>query len=167
MTKYQNRMLKVYRNKWIKIGFSTKPCNHKKAEASLKNIYKLIGLKEPKFKWFSEPCQLIEEAVKNGVKYKVALSNLIPSFADHNAAELDYWQNVFHLDLINVDYFIELAQNCAWYSPYKGLCLCCDRPKVIRVDKKQRLNDVDGKPAIEFKNGSTIRCKHGKYISKA
>ena len=47
LTKEQEKLLKVYRDKWLKIGLPTDKCDRKAAEKACKDVYKIAGLKPP------------------------------------------------------------------------------------------------------------------------
>ncbi len=56
LTTEQEKLLNVYRDKWLEIGLSTKPANKVLAEDALKRCYKVAGLKEPKqIIWTTSP----------------------------------------------------------------------------------------------------------------
>lgn len=56
LTKKQKALLPVYRDKWLKIGLSTEPSNHVKAEDAINRAYEMVGLEKPKqFVWCGSP----------------------------------------------------------------------------------------------------------------
>ena len=56
LTKEQEDLLPVYRDKWLKIGLSTEPTNKKEAEKWCIEAYKVAGLEPPKqIIWATSP----------------------------------------------------------------------------------------------------------------
>jgi hypothetical protein len=56
LTKGQEAQLKVYRDKWLKIGLDTSRCDRKKAEKWIKEAYKVENLSPPSlFFWVESP----------------------------------------------------------------------------------------------------------------
>ena len=60
LTPEQKALLPACRDKWMKIGLSTEPCNRSAAEAAARAAYKVVGLAPPKqFVWFESPLSLV------------------------------------------------------------------------------------------------------------
>ena len=56
LTKEQEALLHVYRDKWLKIGLCTEPANRKEAEEGIRLAYKIVGLKDPQqIIWTNSP----------------------------------------------------------------------------------------------------------------
>lgn len=61
--------------------------------------------------------------------------------------------------------FQSLMFSCGWLFPFKNICLVCDRPIKLSLDRKQRLHAV-GEPAIQFADGYSVYSQHGVTIRK-
>lgn len=53
-----------------------------------------------------------------------------------------------------------LAKHCGWIFPCEGVCLVCDRPRIIRLNSEQRIH-AEGEPAIQFADGFTVWAYQG------
>ena len=79
LTKEQENLMKVYADKWIKIGLDTSPCNKILAEDALNQSYKIVGLSEPKqIIWTTSPLAglLIVNILKDEKLVKKILKDL-------------------------------------------------------------------------------------------
>src|SRR5690606_15402867 len=60
MTKKQEAMISVYREKFLNIGLSTEPGNKELAKEAISDCYRLLGKEKPKyFFWFDSPMAAI------------------------------------------------------------------------------------------------------------
>jgi hypothetical protein len=55
LTKEQEDLLLVYRDKWLAIGLDTRPANREAAEEGIELAYKVAGLKRPNIVWCLSP----------------------------------------------------------------------------------------------------------------
>lgn len=53
-----------------------------------------------------------------------------------------------------------IIKNCGWIFPFHGICLVCDRPRIISFDNQQELH-AEGAPAIQFADGYSLYAYHG------
>ena len=58
---------------------------------------------------------------------------------------------------------LELAERGFWFWPGRRACLCCDRPREIRLDEDRRLHAPDG-PAVMFRDGCKLYFHHGTPV---
>ncbi len=73
LTSSQKVQLELYAQKWVKIGFSTEPCNVERSKYWIRETYKIAKLKSPT-KWavFDSPLSCAGAQVK--INYKTAVS---------------------------------------------------------------------------------------------
>jgi internalin A len=57
----------------------------------------------------------------------------------------------------------DLVDNCGWLFCFSSLCLVCDRPTKIFLDKQKRIHNI-GSPAIEFSDGYHFYAYHGEIV---
>ena len=57
LTKEQRELLPVYRDKWMRIGLSTEPCDVEKAKIAVSDAYRMAGLEPPKI-WLHARCPI-------------------------------------------------------------------------------------------------------------
>ena len=55
LTKEQEEMIPVWKEKWLKISFSTERADRSMAEKAFKEMYALTKYKEPKIYWLNSP----------------------------------------------------------------------------------------------------------------
>ena len=59
--------------------------------------------------------------------------------------------------------WLNIGKSTGWWSPYKNICFCFERPCIVKVDKEGLLHNSDG-PALGFKDGYNLFYWHGKEI---
>ena len=57
--------------------------------------------------------------------------------------------------------FEALVSSCGWIIPYEGVCIVCDRPTQIHLDRDGQLH-AEGEPAIQYADGFGIHIYHGR-----
>ena len=68
LTPEQELLLPIIRDKWIKIGLSTEPCNFEKSKEAVCLAYRSVGLKEPsRFYLCDDPISADENSVELGL----------------------------------------------------------------------------------------------------
>ncbi len=93
------------------------------------------------------------------------VSNLV--YGNHDAHWLGYYE--FFLKELKLDCvkpltpFINLAQHCGGWAPYKDICLIQHRPKEIHFNENKQLHK-DGGPALSYRDGSSIWCLNGVTV---
>lgn len=150
---------------WAKIGMCTEPADKPRAEAAIREIYKMRGLGEPRFVWVRSPLEAMK-SVKNMV-----LSN---SFRGSNDA---YWVGLYRFcqEVVGKKYdaertkhlhlWSEIAQSAYWWWPFeRGVCIS-DRPRIMALDERMRSHS-DAGPAIAFRDSFEIHCWHGVRVPK-
>jgi hypothetical protein len=59
-----------------------------------------------------------------------------------------------------------VAQYCGWILPYEKICIVCDRPSHLRVDRELRLH-AEGEPALQFTDGFEIYAHQGVRLPES
>jgi len=63
----------------------------------------------------------------------------------------------------------DLAKSCGWWYPYKGVCIICERPEIVKWEYREnmppRLHCSDG-PALLFRDGWEVHYWKGLRLNK-
>jgi internalin A len=59
----------------------------------------------------------------------------------------------------------QLLTECGWIFPLDGICIVCDRPIKLLLDREYRLH-AEGESAIEFADGYKLYSYHGVTLPK-
>lgn len=170
LTKEQEALLSVYRDKWLKIGLSTEPLDFEKAKAAVCKAYKLAGLNAPEqFYRTTGPLEAI--SLVQRLNPKMSKDDVFYSFSygSHDANWLSFYQYFKDVCGINecgaLDGLIELAECCGWLSMFENAVVFQDRPEVIKFDDQGRLHCEDG-PSIAYRDGLKVYSWHGTSVPK-
>jgi len=170
LTKEQQDLLPIYRERWSKIGLSTEPLNFEKAKLAVCQAYESAGLQKPiNFYKTKSPVDAIRLIKKLFPEYKrdEILSGML--FGNHDANWLsfyEYFRDVCKIKICHkLDGLIDLAQHCGWLNVYKDTVVFQDRPEIIKIDEQNRLHNEIG-PAIKYRDGFSIYSWHGISIPK-
>jgi hypothetical protein len=178
LTPEQEAKLPEYRDKWISIGLSTEPADRPRAEAAVKELYKLVGFPEPEIQWRDDPLQgsrAAGEYVENYFKDKPKPQNyddLVRSarrswIGGSLWAGYAAWADFFNREVgieINRAY-LELVESVGYYFCLRGLVVLTERPSKILRDERGRLHNPTGK-AIEYPSGWGIYAIHGVRVDE-
>jgi len=172
LTAEQEKMLDVYRDKWIAVGLATEPVDMAAATAAICSAYRSADLPAPtRFYKAASPVSAIalikEIALADGTKMTDSeiLSEMF--YGNHDANWLGFYQ--YFRDVLNIeechklDGLIDLASHCGWLSAYEDVVVFQDRPEYIKFDEVERLHCEDG-PAIRYRDGYSIYSWHGTRI---
>jgi hypothetical protein len=167
LTASQESKLKVYREKWLKIGLCTDPIDFELAKKAVCSAYKCAGLEKPKqFYYAASPVEGTKVA-KNKCNSKVVLS--CHAYGCHDAFWLCFYD--FFLNELNLKCcekltgLIEVAKTCGWWIPFGQAVVIEDRPTRITFDYRNLLHREDG-PAIEYRDGFSVYAWHGHRVPK-
>lgn len=77
LTAEQEALIPVYREKWRSIALSAEPIDYEKAKESVKEVYALIGLSQPKIVFCDSPNAALKAIVsQKGVQVGKQLKKL-------------------------------------------------------------------------------------------
>ncbi len=171
LTKEQEAQIDVYKDKWLKIGLNTSPCNRKKAEALVYQIYENSNFPKPKngIIWAKSPVDVLDKYKEYSGKddIKDQINNFC--FGAHDASWLSFYN--FFLEVCNLEEckrlepLMNLAEHCGWWLPYDEVCFCSEKPKTIHFNSEGVLHK-DGGPAISFRDKFGIYSLNGVRVSK-
>ena len=136
LTPEQEALLPVYRDKWIKIGLSTKPAVRDDAEKYLNEMYKVANLPEPKeIKWAKSPLEAVNMV---GTDPADEVKNFI--YGNHEAGWLSFYE--FFLEVCELECcevlrpIMNFSKVAGWCLPYEELAIICERPINISLDDR-------------------------------
>jgi hypothetical protein len=170
LTPAQEKMLPKYRDKWLKIGLSTKRLDKDKATEALSAMYRNGGMEPPPaVEFFNSPHECILRARELG-HTNCTVNDFY--WGNHDAASMafyDFFKNEVP-DIKNIEKIvplIEASKALGWVLLYDTIAICSQRPKRIKFDAEQRLHSLDG-PAIFFGKGvaaeSNVYAVHGVKV---
>src|SRR3990167_5543426 len=155
LTKEQEALIPVIREKWIKIGLST-GTNKGKAEEGIAIAYRMASLSPPKkIEWFPSPV---------GIK---RLNQPI-IYGQHEAGWLSFYDFFLQIGIKECEKLrglMQVAESACWWVPTEGVCYISEKAVVTKVDEANRLHAVDG-PAIAYSDGFALYRWHGVNIPK-
>ena len=165
LTKEQEDMLSVYRDKWLGIGLSTERVNPVEAEPAVKLMYTCVGLEPPKNIYFTKGPIEAKKVMKGlGITGSVADSSVFGSQEAGWLSFYDFFQNEFNLDFEGkLDGLIAVAKTCGWVAVYDEAAIVQDRPEIIKMDENNRLHCENG-PAVRYADGFEVYSWHGVRV---
>jgi hypothetical protein len=185
LTKEQEEYLPVFRQEWLDKALRTDPIDRKKAEAAVKNLYRINGLAEPEVIFADSPYQclvyktLYNKCISEGVPFEVPAKEDIDPDMEVSYSSLwfvggwdNYWLAFYKFaEYIGVklenkdklDAYIEYADNCGCMYAFEGVAFVSDRPEKISFDEEKRLHG-EGEVALKFRDGYSIASWHGTQI---
>jgi len=168
LTKEQEDLFSVYRDKWCAIGLSTAPVDIEKAKVAVCKAYSAVGLKHPnKFLIADSPMQAID--IIRGIDPTMSAEQIFNdmSFGNQEASWLsfyNYFLEVCGIECCNkFEGLFEIAENCGWLNMYEDLVVFQQRPVSIMMDEEKRIH-CDHAPAIEYRDGFGVYAWHGVRI---
>ena len=167
LTKAQIDAMPSYVDKWIGIGLSTARVDFDRAKALVTRAYTAVGLAAPKQFYFAKgPDEAFETYKMLGGKKDRSFflnGNMFGSMEATWLSYYDYYKRETKIDLTDIDYMIELAENCGWVYCARECAIIQDRPMKILFDEQKRLHCQTG-PAIEYGDGFTVHAWHGVAV---
>jgi hypothetical protein len=151
LTPEQEILLKDFYQDCLKIGRSIEPIDHAKAENIICNLYKHVGLENPKFHYFRSTYELLTKHPE------VKLDNYF------GGQQWIYWKAFYSFcEKIGVVYeeknsqllelWLEEATHLHWWFPYENDCIIIERPIKLSVNNGGFLHSENDK-AIEYADG--------------
>ena len=183
LTPGQESLLSVYRDKWLKIGLSTDPCDRTKAEAAAIAAYSTAGLKPPaKVVWCDSPLSLVltdatilasvgdsvGASVRASVGDSVGDSVWDSAYGSQDAHWLGFYD--FFLEAMNLDCaqklkpLMSLALDCGWWIPRENICLLSEKP--TRCLLQDGVIHAEDGPAIAYKDGFSAWAINGVRVDE-
>ena len=172
LTEEQKSKFQYYIDKWIKIGLSTDRVDRPKAEQSIKNLYKLANLKEPKIVWLDDPIQGSQASMKfiqdtsNSSNKEITSSEVRSAGWSFIGGSLwpafSAWADFFNVECnIEIDRnYLDLVENCGYYYCLEDVVFATERPTKINLDSNGSLHNTTGK-SIEYYSGWGLYHLHG------
>lgn len=157
LTKEQEDLLPVYRDKWISIGLNTEPANKNAAEAGIKRAYEIAGLTPPTIEWFDSPQAVVREK-------KIQVESVF--YGQFEAGWLSFYNyvhEVLKIDCSKLEGLMQIAQNCSWVWLYDTHAFAVDRPKSIKRNARHQLHSESG-PAFEWRDGTKLYFWNGVRV---
>lgn len=158
LTPEQQDQFDVYRDKWIKIGHSTAPCDRALAESLVESVYTSCKdkLAPPKqIVWADSPIQAIDivEQEFNKRGEECNRMDIFHSFCygQHDTSWLafyDYCYEVLELyeEVGPLIPFMNFSKEVHWFLPYDEMIVICDRPEFLS------LKDPDTETVYQLEN---------------
>lgn len=166
LTEEQKARMPFYVDKWTKIGLSTNAVDRPAAEISIKALYALAKLSEPRVEWYDDPIQgsnaAMDFAAKHSKNKEIIRDAGLSYFGGTLWAGYPAWADFFNVECnIELDRnYIDLHSNCGYYFCLDGLVIATEKPLKINLDEQGRLHNFNGK-SIEYRSGWGLFHIHG------
>jgi len=175
LTKEQEELLPVYRDKWLAIGLSTEETDVEKAEEAIDKVYQCAGLEPPKEKiWGKNPYEgavLAAQLTKYGKirasdpldKNEITNQLSHAGYGNHDASWIsfyDFFQKEVGIDLHQINGLIELSHHCGWWWPFENVVVMTPKATHLALDDEGRLHAENG-PALSYSDGWGVYAWHG------
>ena len=182
LTQKQVDRMPFVRDKWLKIGLSTEPCDRDLVERQVDEVYKIVGLDPPEIRvWLRSPLEgcigthLLSQVwdqvwaqvwaqVMAQVWDQVMAQVSKCGYGIHDAGWLsfyDYWSE--YLDLPIIHPLISLSGNVGWWWPFNNAVVLTERPCFICRDEQNHLHH-ENRMAIEYPDGFGVYAWHGVRV---
>lgn len=169
LTPAQIESMAKRRDKWIKIGLATGPCDFEKCVHFAKIAYQKAGLTPPDtFLHATGPLHALEIIQKRigGEKSQILSSQM---YGNHDANWLAYyeffWKDVGIEECHLIEGLVGLAENCGWWNGYTDFAVFQDRPVEIHRNENHALHRTDG-PACWYNDGLQVWCINGHRVTE-
>ncbi len=165
LTPEQEALLDVYKEKWIKIGLSTKKTDPVKAMAAIKKVYAAANLVSPdKYELYDSPFEAIQEMK---LRYGLDIKANDFTYGSQSAS----WQSFYNyfLEVVGLECcrplegLMELSMCCGWSLLFDELVVLTHPPMEIKFDEQKRTHCEDDY-AIKYHDGTGIAIWHGTRI---
>ena len=166
--------IKVYHDKWVKIGLNCDLCDFEKSKDAARRVYADAGLVCPENFYLTDgPIDCAKLCANLRIKKEglniepdspkywdlvyTELNNQI--FGSHEAGWLAYydfiWKEMNISDCEKLAGLIEIAQHCGWWAPYDDVVVFQHRHESIFVDSEMRLHNENG-PCVTYRDGTKV-----------
>jgi len=180
LTKKQESLLSVYRDKWIATGLSTVMPETAEVQKIIDGVYTqllnkpcvpVVVLDNPRDTWLAV---CIHEGVFKNGDYKQKPPSLVYPFLDGcfmsgYFAFYDYCLNVFKIkiDKIVAERFaaFERTSELSLIYPFDDVCYVCRKPVEIHVNSANQLHNISG-ASVKYLGGFELYHLNGVVVSK-
>lgn len=167
LTNSQIEAMPKYVDKWISIGLSTEPVDFEKAKRLVAKAYTAVGLAEPKLYHFArgpnEGFEIYKSRSGDKNRNNYTAGCMFGSMEASWLSYYDFYKNETKIDLTDITYMQEIAQNCGWVYCGESEVIIHDRPEIIKFDDRRLLHCETG-PAIRYRDGFEIYAWHGQNV---
>ena len=174
LTREQEALLPVIRDKWLRIGLQTGHGDVARAKAGVCAAYKEVGLAPPTI-WIVLPSPLhgdiaylflrgVGDSVWDSVRDSVGDS----VFGQHDAGWLSFYDTFHEFNIKATERLLPLmqvAEEMGWWWPFRGICILTHRPTALHRDERGRLHCETGS-AIDYDGQWGIWAWHGVRVAR-
>ena len=172
LTEEDLELVDKFKEKWESIAFSTDSIDKEKATSAVKELYKFLGLEEPKIIFVPSPEEMFKQVDKllkeNGITDKTgrdyAEQIIYGCYEVGWISFYDYAVNGLNIEkLEKINYLIALIETTGLGLYFEQACVISDKPCVLQLDGENRLHDIEG-PAIKYRDGYAKYYVHGVRV---
>lgn len=176
LTKEQEAMIPVYRERFRQIGLSTEPTDRAKAEDAIRRSYAYFHklnntcVANPEIVWAGGPM----EGAKLAAQYAKGDENVTSEEIRAQASQASYgsfeayWVSTyaFIAEQLNVekdeliDIAVDIVKECGVYWTFEDLVVLTPKPQAI-VMVEDKLHNPEG-PALAYENGDCLYAINGE-----
>lgn len=168
LTDSQTAKLTEYRDKWIRIGLDTRPCNREQVEAMIPSIYEGKAKCPSEVIWANSPYEAIKLVTS---KYEITKEEAFNAFCygQHDANWLgfyEYFNEVLDLkeQTAPIMPMVNFAKNIGWFMPFEEVFVAVERPcEVHLVANGKAYHIVNQMPDEAIING-VLHCDGGMAV---
>lgn len=177
LTPEQTLLMEKRRDEWLAIwGRPHHKANRQNSEASLVEMYKILGFGPPTFHWFDSPPAALE-AIGKKKNPKDPLSGARSALGERVDMGWRIGWLAFYLfaEEIGVKFDEDcryklglwevLAREIHWFWAYDTDCFISEQPTSVHWDAENRLHHPT-EPAMAFRDGQSLYVWHGTEVPK-
>lgn len=170
LTKEQEALIPIYRERYLQIGLSTTPTNRTKAEDAITRSYKYLKLAPPRFIWADSPFAGIKIAaqlangVENPTKEQISEQAGKASYGSFESYWVSTYAFIAEVLPVKKDELIDIVKDivmdCGVYWTFEDVVVVTEKPtNISMVDKK--LHNTERK-ALEYKDSTGLWVINGQ-----
>lgn len=169
LTKEQQDMIPVYRERYLQVGLSTRPTDRNKAAAAITKAYEYLKLSKPEIIFAESPFKgaVIAAQIATGVD-KPSKEQIVNQISKASYGSLEaYWVSFYAyigeqlpvkkdelLDIVK-----EIVDECGVYWTFEKVVVITDKPAEIHL-KDGMLHNENGF-ALRYTDGTGVFAKDG------
>jgi hypothetical protein len=164
LTPEQTAQMKVYAEKWTKIGLSTERIDREKAKVYAQKLYKFLeNPHEPEVIFAEGPTEAWEIIQKiTGEKLDFIWPYLDGQFWSFYSGWLNYYRDVLKVEITIDTSILEELVNYGLIYPLEKHCIITERMSVCK--RNGHGLHCDGGPALEYKDGTKVWSLNGVRV---